>query len=383
MPGVILKTENQKIKVMATSKRNLDTLISEPSNEKVIDSTMDDQIPMTIPSPAMTPNAPTPNLPPVPPAGQTLVDESFAPPKEKIVLPEEVLGAMPIVRSGTVENFYGANLVRVRRIPPFKFRLGLEKQPEQYNAMPGAIYRWEPTRVGDQYLTGLEDKPELRAALEKATRYNLAPDSEFYQNLSYKLEDKPKGKLMNLTDPQMGYFNQIVLFAMVASPLVAGTLDDYNNGTKPHAAWYVENKEAESLRKIDAISKEQEAYDTYKAMPNTKKVRVAKVLGVEIYGLSDAAAGAELWDYIKTNSDNAKAFLEVAGKPEEYILAAALLNEAIRYNIVRRNSNRELEFRRQPIGGSESQAIGFLMHHANRMTYLEIDKEIKIKLGIS
>ena len=353
-----------------------DEVMTSPINNPSFDGPLLGEDDLTIdpvftqPASASDQYIPQPNAPIIPPA-------------EKTVTVEEILNIPIVVRSGVVENFYGANLIKIRRISPFKFRLGLEKQPEQFNAFPGAIYRWEPGRIGTNYITGLEDKPELRAKLEKVTGYNLSPDSEFYQNLSYKLEEKPKGKLMNLTDPQMGYYNQIVLFAMCKSPLIAETLDDYNSGRKPHAAWYIENKEAEGLRKIDAISREQEAYDAYRSMANTRKVRVSKVLGLEIYGLSEQAAGAELWEYIKGSADNAKRFLDLVAQPDDYILTYAMLNEAIKYNIVRRNSQREFEFRRQPIGSSDTQAVQFLMHHANRMTYLEIDKEIKIKLGLA
>lgn len=318
------------------------------------------------------------------------VQETLSAVAEKAVNIESIIGGgmLSPTYSSKVENFFGgARIVRLKRIPPFKFRLNLEKQPENYMMFPGSRYRWEPQRIGQEYVTGLENLPEVREKLERHLRVSLAPDSDFYANLSFNLEDRPKGQIMNLEDPNVGYFYQVLLYAMVSSPLIASSYEDYHTGKKPKAEWYLENKEREMLAEAEFIEKEQSAFELFSELSLTRRQMYATILGLEVIGLSPKAAGTALWNFLKKGEGNLKSsqaiemFLRLNKQNDDYLVTANIVARALKSGVMRRNSNRELEFRRQPVGQSEDAAISMLMNPTNRMMLLEIQKETDTKLG--
>lgn len=340
--------------------------------------------------------------------GAALSSTNAPPPVKKEWTPEEfkdaTISAYDILSKSGVsmgtggyrgENFYGANIIKFRRIPPFKKRLGLENQPENYMMMPGAVYRWEPAFNGRHYRTGLEDKDELRAKLEKATGFDLRPDSEFYANLSFKLEDKRDGFIMNLTDSQIGLYLQIVLFAMIESPLIASSYAEYYDGRKPAAEWYIEDKEKEANAKERDQEFERQAFELYTNMSPERRAKVARVLGLDVMGLSDKAASAELWDYIKglakakknstdpaTASDpktNVQNFMRVVKIDNDSLEAMSLLTEAMSLSIIRRNTKREIEYKSVPLGMTEDLASRALMRPDNQLMYSNLQKEVEAK----
>lgn len=313
--------------------------------------------------------------------------------QEDIPIDQILTGATGVTYKG--ENFYGSTQVRLKRVQKTGFRMNLEKQKGNPQSMPGAIFRWEPDRNGRNYTTGLEDKPELRKRLEQLTGYDLRPDSPFYYNLSYRLEEKEEGYIMNLSDERKGLYNTIVLYAMVAGSLVARSYHQYKEEGKYTAEWYVEDKEAEGNAKTEKIELEKEAFELYSQMSDLKRMNIAKTIGLNVFGLSPRAASGDLWDYLKgiqkelvdgTKTDpksSAANFVRLAKTNNEDLTLSALIAEAIRFNIIRRNSMKEYEFRRNPLGGTEAAVLATLKQPGSQLTYQEIRKEVDLKLGNS
>lgn len=231
--------------------------------------------------------------------------------------------------------------VVIRKIPQFNFRMGLEKQPENPLLMPGVGHIWVCDKRGNEYLTGFDTRPEERARLEKILRVDLGPTSAFWSTLSFRLEDKQHGQILNFDDPQFGPMSEVIYFGMLGSSLMANGLQEYSTGKKPTATWYIEDKEAEAEMEQADMTSEQEAYAAFGEASFAKRRGAAKLLGLMAWGSTDKVISGDLWKFIKTNAENAKAFLKLIRKHETEFNVRVLASDAIKLNIIRKNRTQE------------------------------------------
>lgn len=276
--------------------------------------------------------------------------------------------AMPTIRK-----------VVVRKIVKTNFRLGLEKQKEKFNMFPGTSHTFACDKVGDEFKTGFDirdDKGNLvyekdRKRLERILRKDLGPASLFWANLSFRLEDKQHGVILNFDDPKLGAYNEAVYFGLIGSSIVANGMQEYISGKKPAAEWYIENKEAEAEIRQKEIDVEQRALEAYGKCSEVKRRGIGKLLGLAVWGASNRIVNSLLWDYLKginstgegkvNSTKNCETFLKLYEQGEIEFQTRVIIRDAIKLNVLRKNRLKEYVFGDINLGPSEDSAVARLV----------------------
>lgn len=256
--------------------------------------------------------------------------------------------------------------VVIKKINRFKFRLGLERiTNDKMNLLPGTAHTWQCDKRGTDFITGLEGRPDDRKRLEQALRVDLGPQSAYWATLTFRLEDKEHGMILNFDDAALGAYYEVVYFGMLGSSIIASSLQEYTSGKKPTAEWYIEDREAEAEAKAAAVTSDIEAMRAYDAMSFDKRRGICKLIGPDVgngaWGGSDKVVGTELWDYIKKSSKNAAIFLDLAKKNDTELSIRILVSDAIKLNVLRKNKAREYFYGDVVFGPSEDNIIGRLI----------------------
>lgn len=270
--------------------------------------------------------------------------------------------------------------VAIKKIDRFTFRLGLERSKEKYRMMPGTGHTWAPAKKGNEFITGLEKYPEKRKELERELRVDLSPTSSYYATLTFRLEDKEHGQIMNFDDRQMGPFYEVVYYAMLADDLIANGLHEVKSGKKPFAEWYIENKEAEAELLQSEMTAEIEATNAFPSLSFTRRHDVAKLLGLPVWGVSEKVASRELWNFIKQNSDNAIAFNKLVDLSPTEIAVRVVVKSAIKVNVLRRDKLNNYTFNGEVLGPTEDHVVAKLVVATNSSLRLAIERQLKAKL---
>lgn len=269
--------------------------------------------------------------------------------------------------------------VAVKKIDRFAFKLGLERTKEKYKMMPGTGHTWAPAKKGNEFITGLEELPEKRRELEKALRVDLSPTSMYWATLTFKMEDKEHGQILNFDDKVMGPFYEVVYYAMLADELIANGLHEYKTGKKPFAEWYIENKEAEAEMNMAAMTAEIEATNQFPSLSYAKRHDIAKLLGLPVWGVTERVASQELWNFIKANTDNAIAFNKLVALGATELVVRVLVKTAIKMNVIRRNRTNEYVFGAEVLGPTEDHIVVRLSIPTNATLRLAIERQLKAK----
>jgi hypothetical protein len=270
--------------------------------------------------------------------------------------------------------------IKLIRYSTGNFRLGMEKTKEQFMAIPGTSYRWEPDIVGNTFKTGLQYiSKERRDALALALGHKL--DAEFYQEMTYVMDgSNPHGHHMDLTLPK----NMVIYLAMLDSKLIAGTKMEKQNGTKPEADWYIENADAEA--EYDSKNKDlfMEVMKVYAEMSIEKKANVAKVMGIAVRGLSPKVADNKLWAkladtkdklYIKTLTK----FKDIAKWTDEKINIYAEIEDAIALNIIRKNAAQDFVYGDEVLGSTKEQVQSKMLDGTKGGLRASIQAKLSVK----
>lgn len=280
-----------------------------------------------------------------------------------------------------IPNEYKIRKIAIKKIPRFNFRLGMEKvQNEKLMLIPGVGHTWAPGKKGDEFITGLDDIPEVRARLEKELRVKLDNKSSYWATLTFRMEDKEHGQIINFDDTRLGAYYETVYYAMLVDPIIANGLQEYKSGKKPAAEWYIENKEAEAELRQEDMNKEEEAFNTFSDLGHTKRKEIAENLGLNVWGAAPKVASMELWDYIKSNTENAKEFLKQAALDPTTFSVTHLVKTAIKFNVLRRNKFQEIMFANESIGATEEQVINKLKLATNAQLRNAISTQVTAKL---
>lgn len=292
------------------------------------------------------------------------------------------------VKQTTPVNYQNLT-VTVKFITRGNFRLGLENTPEKFRSIPGTTQRWAPRRVGNLYRTGL-DRPEMGATPEerqaklKALEMELGRtlDSEFYNELSIKLDpNKLSGNKLYLSKA----FDFVVFLAMMDDNKVANGYEEYANGTKPEAEWYIENKEAEAEKLASSRSQQIKATNTFGTLSDAKKQKIAIMAGLPVLGLSPLAVENTLWEWL-TIPENKKAaihiklFLDWVAMGDQYINISALVKNAIAFNVIRKQASGDYFYGDTLVGTTEAEIVGKLSRVTGADLRLGIESKLQAKM---
>lgn len=270
--------------------------------------------------------------------------------------------------TGDVRDSVDASAVLIlRKIPKQPFRLGLERQEELMQLMPGTVHKFEPYRQGNSFLTKIMDFPEEKTRLEKILNVDLSPTSEFYYEITFPMTDRPHGQFLTLDNSPQGAYEAVVYYCMIASPLVANGIHEYTDGTKPLAEWYIENKEAEALTKSAKVDTELLMFEKLAVMPDNRRVEIAKIMMIpDAHTGSPTLVKTALYTTLKSGSkqitaENAcRRFMEIVSWSDLKISTAALVEDAIEMNLLRQTRTKDYAYGDEILGLTKEEVMSNL-----------------------
>lgn len=266
----------------------------------------------------------------------------------------------------------------VKPIQLKEFKLGLEKTKEKFVRLPGVRYRWAPSKKGNTYLTGLHHIPMAkRVALEKAIGREL--NDEYYADLTYIMDgSNPNGHHMDLSEPT----ELIVYLAFIESELIATSRSQHTNGSKPFAEWYIEDNEIEAEEQEKARDKTMQVNRIYDGLTETRRSTFAKLLGINVQGVSAKVGAAKLWTLLteptRTRDKMIDRFIEISRWTDEKINVFAEVKDALSFNILRRNSAQDIIYAEQVLGATEEQVVSKLLMGENGQLRISIREKIEL-----
>ena len=269
--------------------------------------------------------------------------------------------------------------VVIRKIPKLRFRLGLEKQKGNPNLMPGVKHTFQVSTKGDTFITGLEDQPDKRRELEGRLKVDLGPKSKFWMDFVINLEDKEHGMALNFDDPIYGAHNELCYYALAGSDLVANGLQEYTSGEKAFAEWYIENKDAEAEALQKQIDVELKAGEWYKQFSEAKLMDIGKLCGAPVWGLTNRAAATEVYKWLKESYKNAERFCAIAEMKDSEFSVRVLVENAIKFNVFRKNGAHDWTFQNQVIGNNVDLIAKKLAQPAHQDLRLSITNMVNAK----
>ena len=300
---------------------------------------------------------------------------------DQLLQTRKIAAALP-----TPENPNAGKVIKtIHKLERMKNRLGLQNVKDKDGfvpqMMPGSTYMWEPSvKNGGVYLTGLEDKPEIRKRLEEVMGVSLAPTAPFYGNLRYRLEDKPQGNIMNLSDANYGAYNEAIYYAMTVSPLICNGREQYRDGTKPFAEWFIEDTEADAETNQKLYDIEQQVYGAFRDMTEDRKRNIARILELKgVYGVSPKVISSKLWAYIKLDPKNLVSFMRVMEMQPDEFGAHLVWAEAIKYAVIKMDMQRNYTFRGTVLGATKDQVISLLQDFSKQNIHISIKDDLRIK----
>lgn len=237
-------------------------------------------------------------------------------------------------------------------------RLGLEK--EGFKRMPGTVCNWVPTKKGDVWLTGLEEKKDVREKLEKALGVSLSNTSDYYKTMNVRIEEKPNGQSFNVSVAK----EAVQVHAMLASATIANGEAEYHSGKKPYADWFFENEDSDARESEERRNVITAAIQGYEGLSNIKKANICKILGINVFGLKPKVINEKLWMYIEcldtpgSKKANCTTFLDVVALTDDQIDIRALVKDAVDLNVIRKNSENDFVYGDIILGTTRDQVVG-------------------------
>lgn len=337
------------------------------------------------------------NNPPPPIVDKVEPTVSNTPPAPVVKQPEKAVSAFDILSDVTGPALdepisdIPRKIVILRKIERSSFRLGLEKAEDRPLLVPGTGHTFTPYMRGRRYLNSW-DKPEfagLRPIIEQGLGISLADDSSYYQDLTFKMLDRKDGHFISLDGTPGGMKNIIIYSCMMASPIIANGLQEYTSGAKPFAEWYVENREAEAEAKEKQIDLEIRANAEFVNLSDSRRIKIAKILNLKVWGLSPSVVKTTLWEFIKKGDPKTqttpalalKLFMDALGYGDTKIEVFALVKDAIEFNILRQDKSREYFYGDTALGMTAEEITARLMNAKYNNIRLSIEQRVNVKLG--
>lgn len=261
------------------------------------------------------------------------------------------------------------------------------------NRFPGTAVRKLPFKeASGLYRTGLEDKPEEKERLEKFTKLNLSPDSDYYSFTStsrYKVEPvrlEDGDNIFNLEDP----WQAVTYYWLTAHPTIAKSWDaweagDYSSSTE----FYVNDTDIEGDRKYKRDLEESNAVKRLSTMSVDKSRMVARLLG---YPVNEDTKYEQvfslLYQFIKEGTIKTgpykgslaiPKFDQFANMKDDDLYTSDLVQQAITNNIFRVAAGGRLMKGEAEMAKSKEEYIDFLKSKKGQEQLLQLEDDLKIK----
>lgn len=286
-------------------------------------------------------------------------------------------------------------IIKVRPLPPDQGEIigfGYEKLGSKM--APGTVLRTRAlfNRATGKRDTGLEisvanpwyDKVKdpretilYREVMEKKLggRYNLAPESDFWEGFVVRLENKTN--IFNMDIPE----DELRVAVLKAGTEVLPSIVERTNRRYIGAKFVFDDPEVEAESKLYKQEVKRKAFKKFDEMNSSMKGKMARILQImETANISDKVIDMRLFDFIEANP---KVFLDAANRDLDLINAESLLYEALEYNVLRRKDGRVVKVSGDKdgaiIGNDIPSAVNFLMLKSNTDIATMITNEIQAK----
>lgn len=264
------------------------------------------------------------------------------------------------------------------------------------NRLPSTGVRKFPYREANgTYRTGLEDKPEERERLEKATKLSLSNESDYYNFTSnakvktdgYKLTEGDN--VFSMDDP----WAAITYYWLSVHPTIASSIQDLEAGVYPSdTEFYVNDTEIETERQYKRDFAEAKAIQTLGSLSTEKAKMVARMLG---YPISESTkyekVFIDLTNFIKQGTvllgpykglDSVAKFTQFATMKNEDLAVADLVEQGIKHSVFRVGSGGRLMKGDAEMAKSKEEYIDFLKSKKGQEHLLQLEQDLGIKESI-
>ncbi len=284
-----------------------------------------------------------------------------------------------------------------------------------YNRFPGTHIPLVPKKLADgRYLTGV-DKGAMY--LQKMSSEEKAEELKTIDELLKKLQEV-FGTQIDFANPRADVWNAYGDSEVKASPVklgngqtilnpdvdpqdlinycwvrvdprIARSLESAARGECPGCNYYVENSEAENRVLYMRKREINKAIVEFEELTPTKKKQVARLMGLPV---SDDSTEEAIYNMIDTvlkkpefdnkdfkNLNPVKYFNEIVKLSNERLFVKDLIEQAIRHNVYRMDSNKKLFEGERLVANSKDEWTDYLMDDINQKELLALGKAIKLK----
>lgn len=261
------------------------------------------------------------------------------------------------------------------------------------NRFPGTAVRKLPFKeASGLYRTGLEDKPEEKERLERLTKINLNPDSEYYNFTSsarYKVEPvrlEDGDNIFNLEDP----WQAITYYWLTAHPTIARSWAAWEAGEYASSTeFYVNDVDIEVDRKYKQDLEEANAIKKLNSLSVDKARMVARLLGYPVSNDTKyEMVFTQLYQFIKEGTiklgpykggSAIPRFEQFANMKDEDLYVSDLVEQAITNNIFRVAAGGRLMKGEAEMAKSKEEYIDFLKSRKGQEQLLQLESDLKVK----
>lgn len=261
------------------------------------------------------------------------------------------------------------------------------------NRFPGTAVRKLPFKeASGMYRTGLEDRPEEKERLQKLTKLNLEPDSDYYNftsNARFKVEPvrlEDGDNIFNLEDP----YQAITYYWLSVHPTIASSWDAWEAGEYPSSTeFYVNDSDIETDRKYKRDLEEANALKKLSALSVDKTRMVARLLGYPVNSETKyERVFTLLYQLIKDEvikegpykgQQAITKFEQFANMKDDDLYVSDLVQQAITNNIFRVAAGGRLMKGEAEMAKSKEEYIDFLKSKKGQEQLLQLEEDLKIK----
>lgn len=225
-----------------------------------------------------------------------------------------------------------------------------------------------------QFATGLSEDDRTR--IEGKTGYNLSPDymvgtpHEFWNAPVSAIKLAHKTNIFDTSKP----LDEIKVFVMKASDLVANSMKDYEAGKFPEALFYIfDEQEEEGLKASKAATVRKVVIEAAK-LTKTRKADLVQVLsGISVKNQSDDYVDLKLDEAIA--EEGAEAVLNLIKRDKKRVSLHSLVLEAIHKNVLRKDGT-AVYYMDDQLGYDVESAVDYFADSKNQTLKAQILEKI-------
>lgn len=305
------------------------------------------------------------------------------------VIPKDFSDAFPTMEKSLREKGLSRSPGTIQMKFPYrdldgKYRTGLdENAPYIVNISDEKIRREEQRRIR-----------ELRADLEKKTRMDLSPNSDYYNYTS----KRPSGAkvepvklvdadiLFNLDDP----WQAITYHWLKVHPTIASSLQAYERGEFPSdTVYYVNDEEVEDQVIYNKKKNANDAIIKFDSYSLEKRRKIARLLDLPVSDDTKEATVYNLVDsFLKSPSvnhgvhqgaDPIKVFASYANLKDDVIYVKDLVDQAFKHNIYKEKKGGRVYEGELEVFLNREEMTDHLLNPDNQGDLLDLEKKLKGK----